>query len=140
MPRILMSLLSAFVAASLSAALSGPAAAAEDTPMPQVPASISLMKQDDSYIFKTEDGLALYTFDRDTEEGKSACNNMCATAWPPVPATADNKPLGDWTIITRDDGSLQWAYKGKPVYTFAQDSEAAITGDGMGGVWHLLHP
>jgi predicted lipoprotein with Yx(FWY)xxD motif len=40
--------------------------------------------------------------------------------------------------VTRADGSLQWAFAGKPVYTFAKDAEGVPSGDGMGGAWHLL--
>lgn len=67
-------------------------------------------------------GKPLYTFARDTTPGKSACNGPCATAWPPMAATAADKGAGDWTVITRDDGSKQWAYKGKPLYTYAKDT------------------
>ena len=75
----------------------------------------------------TADGLndakdmPLYTFARDTTPGKSACNGGCATAWPPLMATATDKDTGDWTVITRDDGTKQWAYKGQPLYTYAND-------------------
>ena len=31
---------------------------------------------------------------------------------------------GDLTIITRDDGGKQWAYKGKPVYLYSKDAKA----------------
>ena len=64
-------------------------------------------------------GMTLYTFDKDAG-GKSMCNGPCATNWPPLMAGADAKPSGDMTIITRDDGAKQWAYKGKPLYTFAR--------------------
>ena len=49
------------------------------------------------------------------------------------------KATGDWTIITRDDGLKQWAYKGKPVYAFAKDTKAGDkTGDGfLNGAWHI---
>ncbi|WP_414714360.1 hypothetical protein [Sphingobium sp.] len=40
--------------------------------------------------------------------------------------------------MTRIDGSRQWALEGRPVYTFARDANSNATGDGMGGVWHLL--
>jgi predicted lipoprotein with Yx(FWY)xxD motif len=64
-------------------------------------------------------GMTLYTFDRDVAgSGKSACNGQCATLWPPAMATADAKPEGDFTIVTRDDGGKQWAYKGKPIYLY----------------------
>ena len=28
------------------------------------------------------------------------------------------------TLVTRSDGSQQWAYDGKPLYTFTQDTAA----------------
>jgi predicted lipoprotein with Yx(FWY)xxD motif len=83
-------------------------------------------------------GMPVYTFDKD-EAGKSNCYNDCATNWPPVMATADDKPVGDLTIIKRDDGSLQWADDGKPLYTFINDkAPGEVTGDGKGGVWHVI--
>jgi predicted lipoprotein with Yx(FWY)xxD motif len=86
-------------------------------------------------------GMSLYTFDKDSE-GKSACNGPCATNWPVLKADASDKGDGGYTIITRDDGSKQWAYKGKPLYTFAKDTKPGdITGDGfLNGAWHLAQP
>jgi predicted lipoprotein with Yx(FWY)xxD motif len=46
-------------------------------------------------------------------------------------AEAADKDIGDWKVITRDDGSKQWAYKGKPIYYFVVDKAA---GDGR-RVW-----
>jgi predicted lipoprotein with Yx(FWY)xxD motif len=81
-------------------------------------------------------GMTLYTFDRDAG-GKSACNGPCATNWPPLMATGDAKASGDWTVMTRDDGSKQYAYKGKPLYTWSKDAKPGDkTGDGMNNVWH----
>ena len=86
-------------------------------------------------------GMSLYTFDKDSA-GKSACNGACATNWPVVKAEASDKGEGSYTIITREDGSKQWAYKGKPLYTFAKDTKPGdITGDGfLNGAWHLAQP
>ncbi|MES2603168.1 MAG: hypothetical protein V4602_20400 [Pseudomonadota bacterium] len=86
-------------------------------------------------------GMTLYTFDKDAG-GKSACNGPCATNWPPLMAAADAKASGDWTIVTRDDGSKMWAYKGKPLYTFAKDTKPGdTTGDGfLNGAWHMAKP
>jgi len=92
-------------------------------------------------ILTDEKGMALYTFDKDAG-GKSACNGPCATNWPVLKAEASDKPAENYTIITRDDGSKQWAYKGKPLYTFAKDQKPGdITGDGFfNGAWHLAKP
>jgi predicted lipoprotein with Yx(FWY)xxD motif len=85
-------------------------------------------------------GMTLYVFDKDAAgSGKSVCNGQCATNWPPLSAGADAKPNGDWTVVTRDDGSKQWAYKGRPVYQWAKDQKPGDTsGDGVGGVWHVV--
>ena len=49
--------------------------------------------------------------------------------------------MGDWTVVTRDEGAKQWAYKGKPLYTFVQDKKAGdMAGEGKGGVWHMAKP
>jgi len=83
-------------------------------------------------------GKTLYTFDKDAG-GKSACNGPCAGNWPPLMAGSDAKASGDWSIITRDDGSKQWAYKGKPLYLWSKDQKPGdMTGDGFNGVWHVV--
>jgi predicted lipoprotein with Yx(FWY)xxD motif len=86
------------------------------------------------------EGMTLYTFDKDMA-GKSACNDQCASNWPPLAAEADSSAQGKWTVITRDDKTRQWAYDGKPVYTFKSDKKAGdAEGDGKGGVWHVAKP
>lgn len=86
--------------------------------------------------------MTLYVWDKDTaDSGKSACNGQCATNWPPLFAADADKPDGAWTIITRDDGKKQFAYKGKPVYYWIKDTKAGDkTGDGVGGTWHVAKP
>lgn len=85
-------------------------------------------------------GMTLYTFDRDPAgTGKSVCNGDCAVKWPPAMAKADDKPAGDYTIVTRDDGKRQWAFKGKPLYTWPEDQEPGDKyGDNYNKVWHIV--
>jgi predicted lipoprotein with Yx(FWY)xxD motif len=86
-------------------------------------------------------GMSLYTFDKDAD-GKSACNGPCAANWPALKAEASDAAGDGYTVIARDDGSKQWAYKGKPLYTFTKDQKAGdIIGDGfLNGAWHLAQP
>ena len=86
--------------------------------------------------FIAPDGKPLYTFSRDTTPSKSACNGGCAASWPALAATATDKDAGDWTVVTRDDGAKQWAYKGKPLYTFARDTAGAAA-TGVSAAWPL---
>jgi predicted lipoprotein with Yx(FWY)xxD motif len=85
--------------------------------------------------------MTLYVFAKD-QPGVSNCNDMCAKNWPPLAAAAGAKPMGDWTVITRADGSKQWAYKGMPLYTWIKDSKPGdATGNGVGnGVWKIAAP
>lgn len=87
-------------------------------------------------------GLTLYTFDRDPANGgKSACNGMCATNWPPLLAEPGRSASGSYSIITRDDGTRQYAYKGKPLYRFSKDAKPGDrAGDNFSNVWHVAQP
>jgi predicted lipoprotein with Yx(FWY)xxD motif len=89
----------------------------------------------------TQGMMTLYTFAKDAP-GVSNCNDMCAKNWPPLAAAADAQPTGDWTIVTRMDGSKQWAYKGMPLYTWIKDQKPMdATGDGVGnGAWKIAVP
>lgn len=84
--------------------------------------------------------MTLYTFDKDSG-GKSACNGPCASNWPPLKAAEADQASGDYTVITRDDGTKQWAVKGKPLYYWAKDSKPGDkTGDGFNKVWRTAKP
>jgi predicted lipoprotein with Yx(FWY)xxD motif len=87
-------------------------------------------------------GMTLYTFDKDTAgSGKSVCNGACAGNWPPLMAMDSDKASGDYSVVTRDDGKKQWAYKGKPLYLWVKDQKPGdMTGDGFNNVWRVAKP
>lgn len=84
-------------------------------------------------------GMTIYTYDKDISgSGKSSCNDQCAKMWPPVPLTVE-RIESPYFIVTRDDGSKQLGYKGKPLYLFAKDARPGERkGDKMNGVWHVV--
>ncbi|BBB69651.1 hypothetical protein UNDYM_5398 [Undibacterium sp. YM2] len=90
-------------------------------------------------ILVSDTGMTLYSFDKDVAgSGKSTCNGPCATNWPPVAVPA-KLPSGKYSVVTRDDGSTQLAYDGKPLYLYAADKKAGErTGDNFKNVWHLV--
>lgn len=98
---------------------------------------VSLKKSDG--ILVTNDGMTVYTFDKDTaNSGKSVCNDGCASNWPPVAAT-EAGVKAPYSVVTRDDGLRQLAYHGKPLYRFASDSKAGERkGDNIKNVWHIV--
>ena len=93
-------------------------------------------------ILTDADGMTLYTFDKDTVGSeKSACNDTCATNWPPFLAKMGEKSGGDYSLFSRDDGRLQWAFKGKPLYLWIKDVRPGdMKGDGVNNVWHVAKP
>lgn len=91
------------------------------------------------WIYKMfPDLVRLYVYDKDAP-GKSNCDPGCISAWPPAMPTAEDRAIGAWTIITREGGVQQWAYKGKPVYARFHDITDDLTNGAVDG-FHLLEP
>ncbi|PKI16086.1 thiol oxidoreductase [Colwellia sp. 12G3] len=83
----------------------------------------------------------LYVFDNDLSTPEtSVCNGDCATSWPPVlVGDVEASGVNGLSTITRNDGTLQAAHNGRPLYFYAQDSAVGDTnGEGLGDVWWLV--
>ena len=85
-------------------------------------------------------GMTVYTFDPDpANTGKSVCNGPCAALWPPLIVAGGEQPSGAYSVVVRDDGGRQLAYKGKPLYFYKPDQKAGDrSGDNFKDVWHLV--
>jgi len=85
--------------------------------------------------------MTLYTFAKDTAgSGKSMCNGPCAANWPPLLVDGSPAVSGDYSVITRDDGKKQLAFKGMPLYFWVKDTKPGDkTGDGfLNGAWQIV--
>lgn len=87
-------------------------------------------------------GMTLYTFDKDMAgSGSSACVDKCAANWPAFKAQTSDQASGDYSVITRTDGALQWTFKGKPLYRWIKDQKPGEHGgDGVNNIWHIARP
>jgi len=84
--------------------------------------------------------LYAFTNDKSTSNG-SSCNDGCTIEWPPLLAKANDKASGDYTLVTRDNGDKQWAYRGIPLYRFIDDSVAGDTvGENDENIWFVTEP
>jgi predicted lipoprotein with Yx(FWY)xxD motif len=106
---------------------------------PPTPAQVSVLVEGDHFVFRSDNSHPFYVSDKDTKD-HSSCEDACAATWVPLIASPDAQTVGSWTFAIRKDGSRQWAYKGRPVYTYAKDVSTQATGDGIDGQWHLLKP
>jgi predicted lipoprotein with Yx(FWY)xxD motif len=93
---------------------------------------------DSGGLLRDKAGKTLYTFDKDAA-GESRCFDGCAAAWPPFLAADGAQAKDKLTLVARKGGGMQWAFDGKPLYYFAGDSKPGdVSGDGSGGVWHVI--
>ena len=92
-------------------------------------------------VLAGNNNMTLYTFSKDTAgSGKSVCNGMCATNWPPLLVDGSPAVSSGYSIITRDDGKKQLAFKGMPLYFYVKDTKPGDKiGDGRSeGAWQII--
>jgi predicted lipoprotein with Yx(FWY)xxD motif len=91
-------------------------------------------------------GFALYYFANDAPgNGKSTCYGECVDLWPLFYAEDIVVPEGlnetDFTTVDREDGQMQTAYKGWPLYFYYLDKEEGdVLGQGVRDVWFVVNP
>ncbi|BAL77237.1 COG4315 family predicted lipoprotein [Bradyrhizobium cosmicum] len=106
---------------------------------PPVPAKVILTKQGPKLVDLK--GMTLYHYERDTTGKTSTCNDKCTESWVPLPAPADAKAVGDFTVINRDDGSKMWAYRYRPLYTSPADKAPGdVNGIATTLQWRIARP
>ena len=109
-------------------------ARAGDAADAQYPVDTALMRDESGgWQYRSfPSGSRLFVYSGDAP-GKSNCNQGCASAWPPLYVSDDNasQQIGHWTVIIREDGSKQWAYKGQPVYRRYHDLVGDIEAEGF---------
>jgi predicted lipoprotein with Yx(FWY)xxD motif len=92
-------------------------------------------------VLAGNNNMTLYIYTKDVaSSGKSVCNGMCATNWPPL--LVDGSPMvsSGYSVITRDDGKKQIAFNGMPLYFYAKDVKPGDKiGDGRSeGAWQII--
>jgi predicted lipoprotein with Yx(FWY)xxD motif len=114
-----------------------------------LPPEVSQRQVGKKSILTDINGMTLYIFDDDKEDSVSTCYGDCAVKWPPLRAMALSNDKEDsawveyshdnWTLVTRQDGTQQWAYKGKPLYYWYKDKKPGdASGEKIKG-WHIAY-
>ena len=91
-------------------------------------------------------GMTVYLYTRD-EQGKTNCYGRCAGNWPPIivsygePVAGEGVDASAISLVQREDGSMQVAYKGMPLYGWIRDEKMGdTTGQGVSEVWYVVAP
>ena len=101
---------------------------------------ITIRQAPSGNILADAKGMTLYTTSQD-RANESTCYGGCAINWPPTIASQGAVAEGDFSLVKRNDGAMQWAFKDKPLYTWVNDRKPGdMTGDGIGGVWRVAKP
>ena len=118
--------------------------AATMTPASPAKDLLTVRQTSAGYVLATRTGMTVYWYSHDVKgSGKSTCIGSCLAAWPAVtgaPTAAPGVQLaGQLGAITGPGGVVQATYNGYPLYTYAQDMSAGqVTGNGVGGAWHVI--
>lgn len=89
-------------------------------PRPDVPPGFSVRTTVNGRLLATDKNYSVYTYDKDTAD-KSQCDLVCTRTWAPILAPQAIRPQGEWSLLERSPGVLQWVYRGKPLYTYAPE-------------------
>jgi len=94
------------------------------------------------YVLAEANHQVVYTYSKDKKGGAPTCTGTCAETW--IPATgmpqagpADVFPA-KFGLVTGAGGVKQITYNGYPLYLLKGAKPLATTGNGMGGVWHVV--
>ncbi len=100
----------------------------------RTPPGIGMFKTPIGRILVNEKSLSLYAPQPGNVALKSGCDAECLREWYPTPAPALARDNGDWSVLTRADGTKQWAFKGQPLYASHSDRRAGdLRGQQAGG-------
>jgi len=124
------------IAVSVSLFATGVLAATESDNT--APAEIKLITRGHGWILTDAHGMTLYTYSKDPRSGSPLCVDECLETWLPLKVREDSQPTNDWSVVKRDDGTNQWAFRGKPLYTYSRDvSPADMNGDEYLQQWYV---
>ena len=94
------------------------------------------------YVLAEASHQVVYTYSKDKKNGKPTCTGACAETWIPATGTPQASPAsvfpGQFGLVTGAGGVKQITYDGLPLYLLKGAKGLAVTGNGQGGVWHVV--
>jgi predicted lipoprotein with Yx(FWY)xxD motif len=94
------------------------------------------------YVLAEANHQVVYTYSKDKKGGKPTCTGACAETWIPATGTPEAGPAdvfpGQFGLVTGAGGVKQITYDGHPLYLLKGAKPLTVTGNGQGGVWHVV--
>ena len=120
-----------------------PLPSSADQSIPPVGTTVMIVQKSAiGYVLAEANHQVVYTYSKDKKGGKPTCTGTCAETWIPATGTpqagpADHFP-GQFGVVTGAGGVKQITYDGHPLYTLKGAKPLLTTGNGQGGVWHVV--
>jgi predicted lipoprotein with Yx(FWY)xxD motif len=114
-----------------------------DQSIPPVGTTVMIVQKSAvGYVLAEANHEVVYTYAKDKKGGKPTCIGTCAETWIPATGTPQAGPAdvfpGQFGLVTRADGVKQITYDGLPLYLLKGAKPLTVTGNGQGGVWHVV--
>lgn len=101
-----------------------------------------VQKSSIGYVLAEANHQVVYTYSKDKKGGKPTCTGACASTWLPATGTPEAGPAdvfsGQFGLVTRANGVKQITYNGLPLYLLKDADPLSVSGNGQGGVWHVV--
>jgi len=114
-----------------------------DQSIPPVGTTVMIVQKSAvGYVLAEANHQVVYTYSKDKKGGPPTCVGACAETWPPATGTPQAGPAshfsGSFGLVTGAGGVKQITYDGYPLYLLKGARPLATTGNGQGGVWHVV--
>ena len=114
-----------------------------DQSIPAVGTTVMIVQKSAvGYVLAEANHQVVYTYSKDKKNGKPTCVGACAATWIPATGTPQAGPAdvfpGQFGLVTGTGGVKQITYDGLPLYLLKDAKPLAVTGNGQGGVWHVV--
>jgi predicted lipoprotein with Yx(FWY)xxD motif len=121
----------------------GPQPSSGDQSIPASGTTVMIVQHSSiGYVLAEASGQVVYTYSKDAKGGAPTCTGACAATWLPVTGTPQAGPAdtfpGTFAVVKGAGGVEQVTYNGYPLYVLKGAKPYATTGNGQGGLWHVV--
>ena len=120
-----------------------PSGPSDERSIPPIGTTVMIVQKSAiGFVLAEANHAVVYTYDKDKKGGKPTCIGTCAQTWLPATGVPQAGPAdhfsGQFGVVTGAGGVKQITYDGLPLYTLKGAKPLLTTGNGQGGVWHVI--
>jgi predicted lipoprotein with Yx(FWY)xxD motif len=120
-----------------------PSGPADERSIPPVGTTVMIVQKSAiGFLLAEANHQVVYTYDKDKKGEPPTCTGTCAATWLPATGVPQAGPAyhfpGQFGVIKNSSGIEQITYEGLPLYVLKGAKPLLTTGNGQGGVWHVI--